>query len=392
MRQNSPTLVFAFLFLLFGCSADVPSQSETPHTVSKAQRVHQWFRLVQLDNGLVPSREGPDNAWAISLYDQALSAMVFLVMDDLPRAERVLDFFNQRVDTELRVGNGGFWMFRPKSGLPTKVAPGKWLGDNAYLLAAIYCYQEKTGDVLRYAWMRDALQSWILALQDSDGGLVSGYTEADVRRTDKITEGNIDAFGAVPGYTSFHSGILSFFRKERWDSQDRMLVAWVGSPQWRYACDNVSWAWCAIESFSTSSLLFAEQAFLVTKVATATPVSTTGFCFDQDRDTIHPEASMSMAVAYHLAGNPAQANSTIVESEKIFLPGLTDPQTGGLPYASNSGTTYGSGMLDPETMDRPWASASAWYIFAKKGFNPFGYARSRGIPLQDQFWNETVGL
>ena len=43
----------------------------------------------------------------------------------------------------------------------------------------------------------------------------------------------------------------------------------------------------------------------------------------------------------------------------------------------------GAGMLD-----RPWVSASAWYLFTTKGFNPFGYARARGIPAADQFWNQ----
>ena len=306
----------------------------TPPINPNPALVYNWFKSVQLPNGLVPSSEGTDNSYSVSLYDQALSVMAFLAMEDPGRAEKILDFFNGRVDSELKAGKGGYWQFRPNSGVPAKVG-SKWLGDNVYFLAAIYNYQHQTGDTSRYAAMRDALQNWILGLQDSDGGLFSGYQADDSLNTLKVTEGNIDAFGAIPGYTAFHAKILAFFKNQRWDSTDHMLISWVGSPSWKYACDNVSWAYCAIETFPESTLQFAEGHFVTTKTTTKNKATLTGFCFDADLDTIHLEACMSMTAAYGLAGNAAKASHYLAEAEKTMLPGLTDSSTRGLPYATN---------------------------------------------------------
>jgi hypothetical protein len=349
--------------------------------------VYNWFKSVQLANGLVPSCECGDSNYAISLYDQALSSMAFLAMGDTARAQKVLDVFNGRVDSELKAGKGGFWQFRPRSGVPAKIG-SRWLGDNAFLLAAIYSFQAQTGDNLRYAAMRDALQAWIVSLQDTDGGLFSGYRADDTLNTLKVTEGNIDAFGAIPGYTAFHAKVLAFFKSQRWDTTDRMLISWVGSPNWKYATDNVSWAYCAIDTFPTSTFLYAEAHFATTKTATQNGATLTGFGFDADKDTINPEASMGMAVAYRLAGNESKAGYYLAEAEKELLPGTLDPSARGLPYGTNPGTAYADDVLAPNMIDRPWVSGSAWYLFAQKGYNPFAYARARGIPAADQFWNE----
>ncbi len=394
--KHSPGAALAGLFLCLivmnGCALTSPSSPDGGDPMY-LPKVYEWFVSSQLANGLVPSSESAPSTYSVSLYDQALSAMVFMVTDDFPRARKILDYFAARTESELKEGLGGFYQFRSASGV---VASGdgarRWLGDNAYLLAAVCNYEMMTGDIVSYAPLRDGLIAWIRSLQDTDGGLFYGSINGKAD-TLKIIECNIDAFGAVPGYAdpgdgSFHKNILAFLKNGNWSSADGLLIAWDNAPNanWRYACDNISWALCAIEGFPSSTLEKAEARFLTAGTVPSSGAKTAGFCFDGDRDTIHPEATLGMAAAYLVSGNKAKADFYIAESEKLMRDGRADPSSCGLPYASGKGTTYGGEVLSAETADRPWVSSSAWYVFARKKFNPFDYARSRSIPQSDRFW------
>ena len=72
-------------------------------------RIFNWFKNQQLPNGLLQTTE---NGEFISLYDQALSAMVFMLNKDYTSAEKIFDFFNARIDTELK--NWCWWFFHVK--------------------------------------------------------------------------------------------------------------------------------------------------------------------------------------------------------------------------------------------------------------------------------------
>lgn len=362
---------------------------DNPDTVVRPddylEPVHAWFKTVQQSSGLVVSREGLETSdWAVSLYDQALSAMVFLCFDEPERARQILDVFAAR-QNELEAGLGGFYQFRRTSGDPN-TGTNRWLGDNAYLLAALYNYGEITGDQVRYAALLASLESWIIGLQKDSGGLISGTLPSGAEYTHIIVEGNIDAFGAVPGYTAFHQGILRYFREQRWDKANQVLICWPDAQKttWTYACDNIAWGYCAINTLP-ASFDFAEARFRMTDASEANGTQSTGFCFDGDRDTIHPEATLSMAAAYQTAGIAAKAAEYVAESEKLMVQGRSDPESWGLPYSSGPGTSFGGDVFSSTHYDRPWVSSSAWYVFVRKGFNPFGYARGRSIPAEDSF-------
>ena len=76
-----------------------------------SSQVYSWFTSQQLTNGLVESVE---NGNSVSLYDNALAAMVFMLNDENARAEKIFDFFNTQIDAELKNGVGGFSQFRTK--------------------------------------------------------------------------------------------------------------------------------------------------------------------------------------------------------------------------------------------------------------------------------------
>ena len=92
--------------------------------------------------------------------------MVFTITEDYSRAESIFDFFNNRINSELNNGVGGFSQFRDRNGIPNN---HRWLGDNAWLLIALNNYKSFTGSS-RYNLLSEQIKNWILSLQDSDGG------------------------------------------------------------------------------------------------------------------------------------------------------------------------------------------------------------------------------
>jgi hypothetical protein len=67
--------------------------------------------------------------------------------------------------------------------------------------------------------------------------------------------------------------------------------------------------------------------------------------------------------------------------------------TQGLPYVSNAlsdtgdeVTGYGAGGLWAGVDTNICISSTAWYIFGRKGFDPFALNREKSIPEADKFW------
>ena len=191
------------------------------------RKVLNWFNNLQLANGIL---ESSDNSNFVSLYDNALSAFVFMSYNDFIRAEKIFDFFNGKLNCEFLTGTKGFYQFRDRYG---NQFGNRWLGDNAWLLLALNHYKFLTGSI-KYNALNAAMEAWIRSLQDTDGGISGGY-DANGVRTGKVTEGNIDAFAAVPGYDNFHVNLLSFLKNQRWNTTDKLLVSWPENPPYYYA-------------------------------------------------------------------------------------------------------------------------------------------------------------
>jgi len=362
-----------------GTSAGNVEPEAAPLDVSRnIERITNWFDQQQRDNGLLESAE---NNNFVSLYDNALAALVFLSRGEVTKAEAVFDFFNSRIDAELLVGNGGFSQFRNREGTPND--DHRWMGDNAWLLIALNNYKSVTGRDT-YDRLAQEIEIWLRSLQDSDGGLFGGY-DANDQLIPKITEGMIDAYNAVPGYDEFHADLLRFLEEERWDAADRNLVAWPGNPQFLYALDLHSWSFSLFEGYAVSALTSADR-FLTTQRASANGAEVRGYCFDEDRDAVWLEGTGQMAVAFHVAGMSKEAALYMNELEKVILDSELHEDSAGLPYATNRGTSYGGTALWQGADLDIVVSSSAWYLFAATGFNPFAVGRSKSAPTADEFW------
>lgn len=116
MYRNSILMVcFCFFSVVFfpECKQDTPVAEEP--VALKVDSVYSWLTNMQQPNGLLLNSEGGKY---VSLYDNALAALAFTSYGDLTKAEKIFDFFNSRLETEMIQSPGGFGQMRTADGIP----------------------------------------------------------------------------------------------------------------------------------------------------------------------------------------------------------------------------------------------------------------------------------
>jgi len=381
MKNVAATFIALWICLIFfisGCGKIV--NTEIPTSEVKVDSVYSWLSNMQQSNGLLLSSEG---GRYVSLYDNALAAIVFTSYGDYSKAEKIFDFFNTQVETELKKSPGGFGQMRMANGVPVDNRPRRWLGDNAWLLIAINNYHYYTKNS-KYLDLANSLSDWIISLQDTDGGLWGGYN-SDGTRISKIAEGNMDAFNAIQGYTNFHHDLLSHFKNVRWDKTDKMIIAWAENPKYKYALDLESWGYCIFEDFPTDILTKANR-FKTSQTSSITQKSISGYCFDEDKDVVWLEGTGQMVVAFIKAKKESEAKKYLLEMKKNLIKSSSFPHSYALPYSSNFGTSYGSEPLWAGVDTNPAVSSTAWYLLGLLRFDPLKIEYAKNIPAEDKFW------
>lgn len=373
-------MVIGVYLVFFTSGCNKTGNTEAPPAEVKVDSVYSWLSNMQQDNGLLLSSEG---GRYVSLYDNALAAMAFASYGDLDKAEKIFDFFNRRIESELLQYPGGFGQMRTADGIPVDNSPRRWIGDNAWLLVALNNYHHLAQNT-KYQRLETALSNWIISLQDADGGLWGGY-DANGSRISKIAEGNIDAFNAVSGYTSFHQKLLTYIKNIRWDQTDKLLIAWAENPKYKYALDLHSWSYCIFEDFPTDVLSKATW-FRTTQTSTITKKPISGYCFDEDRDVVWLEGTGQMAVAFIKAKRESEAQMYLQEMKKNLIKSSSFSGSYALPYTVNSGTSYGSDALWTGVDTSPAVSSTVWYLFGMLRFDPLKLGYAKKIPAEDKFW------
>ena len=355
----------------------LPEDKEEVEPKTDLSKAVNWVVKMQSANGLLESSENTD---FVSLYDNALAALVFMELNEMDGAEKIFDYFNGQVNNELLSADGGFYQFRDSNG---ENGSRTWMGDNAWLLIALNKYHSVTGNE-KYKTMAQGIEQWLRGLQDTDGGLWGGKNE-DGTVIPKVTEGIITAFKAVQGYDDFHKNILTFLKENRWDTTNEILWAWPENPAYNHALDLHSLGGLIFEDYSPQNLFQADR-YYTTQTSTVNGLEISGYCFDEDKDVVWLEGTAQMAVAHKISGNDFSANELIVELEKSFINSPSFSDSKGIPYSSNHGTTYGTSLLWDHADLTPALSATAWYIFAKIGFNPLETGEQKEIPVIESFW------
>jgi hypothetical protein len=365
----------------------------------------QWLAAHQnVKTGLVASFEGDpaleDTAFT---YDQSLAAQAFLISGDLSRAEKVLSFYDSRAKS----GDGAFANAYDTLGgnrqeTVVHTGPNLWIG-----LAALQ-HARQTGDP-RFIPMAVRVGDWAMRLQDSEGGLPGGPGLAWYS-----TEHNLDAyafFGRLAEltgeekYTRARDAVLAWLKQYAYSNRGQPVNRGKGDAT--IATDTFGWSIAAIGpeklyemGFDPEAILeFAEEHCQV-DVSFRHPGGQTlavrGFDFAKARHlgrggVLSTEWTAQMIVSYQVLaryfrslGNPEKARRYLEkagfylnELQKMILtsPSRTGQGRGCLPYASADDAETGHGWRTPKGSSTGSVAATAYGLFAWKGYNPFEWPR-----------------
>jgi hypothetical protein len=153
MRLSRIILIAAAAMIFTNCLPPSSPPAQEPASPDPAiTLVYNWLKARQNAAGLLPSAE---YGTAVSLYDNALAALAFCLMDDPDRTAKIFTYFENRRSIEITGPKGGFFQFRSPDG--TNTWGDRWLGDNAWLLIALNQYRAKFAPD-GFTPLRDTLQ------------------------------------------------------------------------------------------------------------------------------------------------------------------------------------------------------------------------------------------
>lgn len=373
----------------------------------------QWAKAPQNDLRLIVSHEtGPtQDAFDLGLrsvaftYDNALALLAFLAQgkkDDLRRARILADSLayaaeHDRFYSDYRLRNaysGGalvaFPGWTPNGREATARLPRLWhavaeewyeneyhagtaTGNVAWAVIALLAAHARLGDA-RYRDVAVKLGEWLEAhCRDARGagGYKGGYSGGEPAPGPlmwKSTEHNLDAYVAfmrlfdATGGPSWLERALHAraFVEAMWDDSEGKF--WTGT-----GTDGVTvnegvvpldvQAWAVLAFWDNPALYARALAFAELNHAVGG-----GFDYDTDRDGIWYEGTAQMAAAYRALGQAAK------ERAAIAVVAASQLASGAIPAASKDELTTG---FDSFYYRRGHVGATAWYILAALGANPF---------------------
>jgi hypothetical protein len=338
-------------------------ESNDTNNSANTSGIYQWLLSQQSQMGILGNQE---NEYFSGLYTNALATICYIYQGDIERAEKVFSFFNRHLDSVAKTPPGGFPQFWEANTGQPHLDSDRWIGDNAWLLIALNHYHFITGKDT-FEEMRLTIAEWLISLQDTDGGIQSGFNQDGLMYW-KSTEGNLDCYAALIDYPQEREKINRFLEEKMWiPSEGRFRM---GSTVSESALDCLSWGVAALGSEYSSALQYAETVFLCQQISDATGNTVTGFCDFMARDRIWLEGTGQMVVAYNISGQPDKALQFLQELDKAVMTSSRFPGTVGLPcHTNNPAWTTGSTTI--------FVPSQAWYLFGAWKFNPMNYSYPR---------------
>lgn len=356
----------------------------------------EWIKNRQdLISGVVLSYEGDRSLEKISFtYDQSLAVIVFLVFNDLKKAEKILDFYLGIVENDDNIYNA-YYSHGAVAEYVVHSGPNAWIG-----IAALN-YIKKTGNK-KYFPIAETVDAFLTKMRDKEGGIRGGSNVGWYS-----TEHNLDAvafynlFYEVTGKKKYLDAAKTI---EKWVSQysytDYSVPIKRGKGDSTVATDTYAWS---ITAFGPQALLamnmnpdaileFAIEHCEVEALFEyrGEEVKLKGFDFAKARNLarggiVSGEWTAQMILAFEIMSdfyknkNPDKQNEYITravfyfnELQKMLI---TSPSRIGreepcLPYASKASVDTGHGWYTPEGNTTGSLSATAYFLIAYYGFNP----------------------
>jgi len=341
-------------------------------------------------------------------YDNALALIAYIARNDLRRAKILADSFIFAQDHDgtfhdKRLRNGymsgdiyeidhinqtkkvrlpGIWNFENEQFEVNDFCYGSHVGNVAWAMLALITYYETVNEA-EYLTYSIKLGDWIeFNTRDNTFGGYSGGYEYDSKKNEYIkvkwisTEHNIDVYAAFERLYRLANNIIwheralhaKQFIESMWNEGGGHL--WTGkSPNGEIneefiPLDVHPWALMALNMYH-EGLSWSEQ-YCYTETS-----SFKGFDFSYSSTTnpdgVWFEGTAQMALAYQINSEYTKANNYIKEIEKAqeYAPNTNGK---GIVAASIDGLTTG---ISWEYFSRLHIGATAWYIFAKLGYNPY---------------------
>jgi cellulose synthase operon protein B len=328
-----------------------------PASGSKTKPVYEWLKLQQQSAGILGNQDNDNFA---GLYPNAMAAMCFIHEGDVARAERIFDYYHKHLKTQFAPGTpGGFPQAANAANGELSLDTDRWIGDNAWLLIALNYYHRETRKTT-YDDMRRGIAEWLISLQDPNGGIKAGFNKAGPM-LHYSTEGNLDCYAALVDYPEPRERVLKFLKAEMYVADGKYFK--MGSTVNDPALDTCAWAVQALGPAYASTIEPTEKRFLRTDKSEANGATIHGFADFVDKSRIWLEGTGEMAVAYNVAGRPADAKHFIAELEKAMVPSKAHPGTVGIPCSAREPSWTGASTL-------PFTPSQGWYLFASWNFNP----------------------
>lgn len=370
--------------------------------------IYSWIKNRQdLRTGLVLSYEGDKELRRVAFsYDEALSAIVFVIFGDNQRARLILDFYADKIKNKEPIYNAyytnrGVYEYIVHSGV------NAWIG-----LAALY-YTKYTGD-RRYMPLAKYIGNFLLKMTDREGGVVGG---PNVKWYS--TEHNLDSYAFFKLFYKI-SGNKKYLKEanriKEWLNKyaytDTSIPVNRGKGDATIATDTYAWS---ITSLGPKTLINLGMNpddiidFSIKNCEVKCPfkrkdkiVEVEGFDFAKARNiarggVISCEWTAQMVLAfeimadYYRGKDAAKSNNYLDkaifytnELEKMIINspspvGKADPT---LPYASKGNVDTGHGWRTPKGDRVGSLSATAYFLIAYKGINPLK-ASHLGISLEN---------
>jgi hypothetical protein len=373
------------------------SQCPDDKLTSNEELVLQYLKSIQdnfSSNGwLVPAME--DNSG--QTFNNALTAMAFILSGEQERAERILNFYAIRIDSTNQVINkqNFFYNYEARGFFQnidlnsfTPFICDRWMGDNVWLLLAYKFYEQEYGFASKplYSLVTDNLKNLLLEFYIDDpsghGGFVRhgwrwGPRESSTPQNDYQLH-EFDNLGNPVGHEEGNIDAYAAFKLLGLDEKAAKVKEWV---DYRMAVlegasglplDLYSWralAFCNDGLFYKLLVNIPENDFGFKKVVNFNGKLVVGF-FSRDDHTVNNvwlDGTGHMACAFYSSGFSDNGDyySSQLDSFLIFKT-INGINSLALPFTANK-----TGGYDWVDITKGFSSACAWYIFAKHRFNPF---------------------
>ncbi|MCK9554814.1 hypothetical protein M0R36_03225 [bacterium] len=371
-----------FLVLLFFVSlfaARPVYSAETRFADDKEKSVYEWFCSAQNENGLFQGAEGVD---ICSTYQLSTAAMVFTLYGDYERAGKIFDYFLNKKAEEFSgpgITQRGFLQMRRPSSGEADWNSYRWVGDNSWLLMALNFYKSETGE-RQYDDMMKAIADWLGDMQDKEGneiyetgdfGLWYGFTgDGRTMLRAKSSEGNLDAYAALAPFedkASVRNEIKEFLDSMYIPGEKRIRI---GTTVSETDSELQAWAYLVFLDADKYPLEFFEKNYKLSVTADASGKEMAGFAYmpqDYTEGRLELSCTIEIVSAFQAMGDKKREKYYLAETEKAIMESRYYPGTRGLPGVANQSRWPD----DPTDMTGINVHSSAWYLFVRKGFNPF---------------------